>query len=57
MSSGSDGALGRDMIGDADAVQDDTGLHGDQCDDKQHWHEEHGLDRDFSSIEGGASRG
>lgn len=57
MSSGGDGALSRHVIGDADAVQDDTRLHGDQRDDKQHRNEEHGLDRDFPSIEGSASQG
>lgn len=57
MSSGGDGALSRNVIGDADAVQDDTRLHGDQRDDKQHRNEEHGLDRDFPSIEGSASQG
>jgi hypothetical protein len=57
MSSCSHRTLGSDMVGNADAVQDDSGLHGNQRDDEEHRHEENGLDGNLASIAAGASRG
>jgi hypothetical protein len=56
MSRRSSRSLCRDVIGNADAVQDDSRLHGNQRDDEEHWHEEHGLDGNLASVDDAASR-